>query len=162
MAAGEEKADPATGINEQAPIRSEGEIEIAAPPAVVWHVLSGLERWPEWNPDVKSVSMRGPLSPGSVFRWKAGPGTITSTLLHVEPPRLIAWRGSTLGIKAIHFWWLQPTDGGTLVSTAESYEGLVARLLHGPIQRALDDGLESGLRHLKAESERRATATEQA
>ncbi|HMC07498.1 MAG TPA: SRPBCC family protein [Solirubrobacterales bacterium] len=155
-----EKADPA-GINEQAPIRGEGEIEVAAQPKVVWDVLSGLERWPEWNPDVKSMSVRGPLAPGSVFRWKAGPGTITSTLLRVEPPRLIAWRGNTLGIKAIHFWWLRPRDGNTFVRTAESYDGLVARLLRRPIQRALDDGLDGGLRHLKAEAERRATAAEQ-
>jgi hypothetical protein len=26
------------------------------------------------------MTMEGPLAEGSVFRWKAGPGTITSTL----------------------------------------------------------------------------------
>ncbi len=31
-------------------------------------------------PSVKSVAMQGDLAEGSTFRWKAGPGTITSTI----------------------------------------------------------------------------------
>jgi carbon monoxide dehydrogenase subunit G len=153
---------PPTGIDERAPIRGGGEIEIAAAPEVVWEALTAFERWPRWNPDVKSVSVRGPLAEGTVFRWKAGPGTITSTLLRVEAPRLIAWRGKTMGIKAIHFWWLEPRDGRTFVRTAESYDGLVARLFRGPIQKALDKGLDDGLRYLRAEAERRVGAAGQA
>jgi uncharacterized protein YndB with AHSA1/START domain len=144
-----------TGINEQAPIVGASEIEIAAAPEAVWDVLTAFDRWPSWNPDVKSMTMRGTVAPGSVFRWKAGPGTITSTIRRVEPPRLLAWTGKTLGIRAIHFWWLEPRDGKTFVRTAESYDGLVARLFRGSAQKALDSGLEDGLRHLKAEVERR-------
>jgi hypothetical protein len=62
----------------------------------------------------------------------------------------------TLGIRAIHFWWLEPRDGGTFVRTEESYEGLVARLLRRSLQRALDGARENGLRSLKREVERRA------
>ncbi|MGB2875186.1 MAG: SRPBCC family protein, partial [Gaiellaceae bacterium] len=98
-----------------APVRSSATIPIGAPPEVVWDVLTRLEDWPEWNPDVKSMSFAGPLAPGSEFRWKAGPGTIVSTIEHVEPPRVIRWRGKTMSIKAIHEWHLEPLDGGTLV-----------------------------------------------
>ena len=70
---------------------------------------------------------------------------------------LIAWTGKTLGIKAIHFWWLEPRDGKTFVRTSESYEGLVTHLFRKPIQKALDRGLEDGLRYLKAEAERRTS-----
>jgi uncharacterized protein YndB with AHSA1/START domain len=142
------------GINEGAPIIGRGEIEIAAAPEVVWEVLTGFESWPAWNRDVKSISMQGGVAKGSVFRWKAGPGTITSTIQRVEPPRLIAWTGETLGIKAIHFWRFEPSNGNTFVSTEESYDGLTARALRGPIQKALDKGLANGLRYLKAEAER--------
>jgi Polyketide cyclase / dehydrase and lipid transport len=85
--------------------------------------MAAFERWPSWNRDVKSMTMQGPVAPGSVFRWKAGPGTIESTIQRVEQPRLIAWTGKTLGIKAIHFWHLEPRDGKTFVRTEESYEG---------------------------------------
>ena len=142
-------------INEQAPVVGTGETEIAAPPEVVWDVLTAIDRWPTWNPDVKSMSMPGDLVAGSEFRWKAGPGTITSVLQHVDRPRQIAWTGKTLGIRAIHVYRLEPRGDGTFVSTEESYEGLPARLFRGPVQKTLDAALADGLRHLKAEAERR-------
>jgi hypothetical protein len=42
-----------------APARSRAEVEIAAPPEVVWDVLTRLRDWPEWNPNVKSMSFDG-------------------------------------------------------------------------------------------------------
>jgi uncharacterized protein YndB with AHSA1/START domain len=137
-----------------APVRSKREIEIAAAPEVVWDVLTHFERWPEWNPQVKSMSFDGPLAPGSEFRWKAGPGTITSTLEQVEAPQRVSWLGRTKSIRAIHEWRLEPRDGGTFVETEETYSGLLARLFHGRLQKTLEDGLE----HLKREAERRAAA----
>jgi hypothetical protein len=143
-----------TGTNEQAPVVGASEIEIAAAPEAVWEALTAFERWPSWNQDVKSMSVQGPLAEGLVFRWKAGPATITSTVRLVEPQRRLAWTGKTLGIKAIHFWYLEPRDGKTFVRTEESYEGLVARLLRGSLQKTLDRALADGLRYLKAEAER--------
>jgi hypothetical protein len=141
------------GINAQAPVVGMSEIEIAASPEEVWNVLTAFERWPSWNRDVKSMAVEGPVNPGTVFRWKAGPGTITSTIQRVEPPRLIAWTGKTLGISAIHVWHLEPRDGATQVRTEESYEGLVARLLRGSLQKTLDRALADGLHALKSEVE---------
>jgi uncharacterized protein YndB with AHSA1/START domain len=146
--------EPIAGVNRDAPVVGRDEIEVGAPPELVWRVLTGFEDWPTWNPDVKSVSMQGEFAKGSVFRWKAGPGTIESTIRRVEPPRLIAWTGKTLGIRATHFWWLEPKGEGTLIRTEESFEGVVPRLLRRQSQRALDGGLENTLRHLKAEAER--------
>jgi uncharacterized protein YndB with AHSA1/START domain len=145
-------------IDERAPVTAASEIEIAAPPEVVWNVLTAFERWPEWNRDVKSMSYTGPLAPGSQFRWKAGPGTIVSTLQHVEPPRLISWTGRTMSINAVHVWRLEPRGDGTWVRTEESYAGLLARVFRGPIRKTLEKALREGLQHLKAEAERRAKA----
>lgn len=147
-----------SGIDEHAPVTAAAEIEIEATPDTVWDVLTTIDRWPSWNPAVKSMSMQGPLAPGSVFRWKAGPGTITSTIRRVEPQRLIAWTGKTLGIRAIHVYRLEPRDGRTFVQTEESYSGIVARLLRGSLQKTLDGALADGLRYLKEEAERRARA----
>jgi hypothetical protein len=146
--------DPTGGIHEQAPVVGASELDIHAAPDVVWNVLTDFERWPDWNPDIKSMSAPAAVAAGSEFRWKAGPATITSTIRRVEPPGLIAWTGKTPGIDAIHFWWLEPRDGRTFVRTAESYDGVMARLFRRRLQRALDDALANGLRYLKAEAER--------
>jgi hypothetical protein len=143
------------GVNQQAPVVGACEIEIAAAPEDVWAVLTEFERWPSWNPDVKSVAMDGGVAVRSEFRWKAGPGTITSTIRRVEPPFLVAWTGKTLGIREIHFWWLEARDGSTFVRTEESYDGAVAWLFRRPLQKTLDRALANGLRHLKAEVEGR-------
>jgi hypothetical protein len=108
------------------------------------------------------MTVEGSVTPGTVFRWKAGPGTITSTIRRVEAPRLIAWTGSTLGIQAIHYWYLEPRDGTTLVRTEESYEGLVARLFRGFLQKTLDRALAEGLGYLKSEVEARSGKATQA
>jgi uncharacterized protein YndB with AHSA1/START domain len=146
-------------VNEQAPVVGRGEIEIAAGPEVVWDVLTAIDRWPTWNPQVKSMHVQGGIAEGSQFRWKAGPGTITSTIRRVEAPQLIIWTGKTLSINAVHEYRLEPRDGKTFVRTEESYEGLIARLFRRPLQKTLDEALEEGLRHLKAEAERRTAET---
>jgi uncharacterized protein YndB with AHSA1/START domain len=144
----------------EAPVRSSQEIEIAGPPEIVWDVLTDFEQWPQWNPDVKSMSFAGPVAPGSEFKWKAGPGTIVSTLEAVEPLRRISWRGRTMSIKAMHEWHLEPRAGGTLVQTEETFSGLLARLFRGSLQKTLDKSTSEGLEHLKREAERRAGATQ--
>jgi uncharacterized protein YndB with AHSA1/START domain len=143
-------------VNRSAPVVAEAAAEIAADPETVWDVLTGFEDWPSWNPDASSVSLDGGVEEGSVFRWKAGRATITSTLRRVERPRLVGWTGKTAGIRAVHVWHLEPRDGGTVVRTEESFEGALVRLLRGRLQRNLQSALDDGLVHLKAESERRA------
>jgi hypothetical protein len=139
-----------------APVKGTAEIDIAAPPQAVWDVLTRFDNWPNWNSDVKSMAFEGPLAPGSTFRWKAGPGTILSTLDRVEPPRYISWHGKTLTIDAYHEWWLEPRDGGTHVRTEETFSGLLAKILRGQLQKTLDKSFQAGVECLKRESERRA------
>jgi uncharacterized protein YndB with AHSA1/START domain len=145
-------------IRENAPAVGRAQVQIAAHPDTVWHLLSDLEGWLRWKPNVRSVSLRGPLAPGSKFVWKAGPGTIRSTLREVDPPRRIVWSGATLGIKAIDVFRLEPRDDGTLVAQEESWEGLVVSLFAGRLRRTLQSSIDKGLADLKSEAERRAAA----
>ena len=145
-------------INRNAPATADGELRIDADPETVFEVISGIDRWPSWNPDVKSVRVEGPVQPGTVFRWKAGPSSLTSTLRVVDPPREIAWTGTTMGIKAVHVFRFQASDGGTLARSEESWEGVLPSLLKGYSRRTLDKGIRGVLAHLKTEAERR-TAT---
>jgi uncharacterized protein YndB with AHSA1/START domain len=143
-------------INKNAPVAAAGEIEIAADPEAVWDIMAAIDRWPSWNPDVKWASLDGGLAEGRRFRWRSGPGTITSTIRSVERPWLLAWTGKTFGVNAIHVWRLESRDGSTIVRTEESWEGLVARIFRGPMRKTLETAINAGLRYLKAEAERRS------
>jgi uncharacterized protein YndB with AHSA1/START domain len=134
---------------------SQAEIEVAAPPEVVWEVLSDFEAWPSWNPGIRWASIEGPVAEGTRFRWRAGPSTITSTLERIERLQKIAWSGRTLGIRAVHVWEMKRRDGGTLVRSEESWAGLLPTLLRGRMGRTLKASLDEGLQHLKVEAERR-------
>jgi uncharacterized membrane protein len=144
------------GIDERAPVFGRSEIEIAATPDVVWEILTAVDKWPGWNPDVKSVSVQDSIDEGATFRWKAGAGTITSTIEQLEPPHRILWTGSSLGIRARHLHTLERRNRSTVVRTEESFEGPVARLFGRWLQKTLDTTLRSELRHLRTESERLA------
>lgn len=61
-----------------------------------------------------------------------------------------------MGIRAVHVFRFQASDGGTLARSEESWEGLLASLLKGYSRKTLDKGIRSVLGHLKTEAERRA------
>jgi uncharacterized protein YndB with AHSA1/START domain len=142
-------------INADAPIVGKAEIGIAAPPERVWEVLADIERWPAWNPDVKSAVLSGELAPGSEFRWKAGGVNIRSQLEQVEAPRQIGWTGKTIGLRARHVYRLDPHPQGTRVSSEESYDGWATLLFRNRMEATLKQALDDGLRYLKAEAEPR-------
>ena len=107
------------------------------------------------NPDVAWVRPDGPVAPGMTFRWKSGPGTISSTIRELDPERHLLLVGGTMGIAARHDWRLEPgPDGATTVCTEEAWSGALARLLHSRLQARLDHRIDERLAHLRAEVER--------
>lgn len=97
--------------------------------------MSSIDHWPEWNADVLSASLQGELAPGSKF----------------------IWTGTTLGIKAIHVWRLVENGERVLVKMEESWDGLLPHLLRGPMQKMLKRSIDSGLKQLKVEAERKVS-----
>ena len=93
--------------------------------------LTDFDRWPTWNPDVKSMSVSEAAAPGAGFKWKSGPASITSTIQRVEPPTLIAWTGKTFGASATHVYRLAASDRGTVVQ----HRGVVRRLARTSLTR---------------------------
>ena len=142
-------------IDFNAPVAAASQIEIAADAATVWDVLANVERWPEWNQDVKAVAVDGPIDVGSVFRWKTSAGTITSTFKTLVRPREIGWVGRTLGITARHVWRLEPADGRTIVRTSESFNGILVKVFRIAFQRMLERTLDQGVVKLRAAVEAR-------
>ena len=101
----------------------------------------------------------GPFAVGSRFEWKAGPGAIRSEVVEAERPRSAAWKGRTFGIRAVHIWVFEAAGPGlTRVRSAESWTGLLPRLLPGVLRRAVRRALDEGLPALRAEAERRTAS----
>jgi uncharacterized protein YndB with AHSA1/START domain len=145
-------------IDRDAPATAEGQTQIAAPIETVWAVISDLSAWPTWNTDVRSMTFDGPLAPGSSFRWKSGSASLVSTLQVVEAPREIGWTGKSMGINAVHVFRFEPTDGGTLARSAESFRGFIPSVLKNYSRRLLKRGIDNILGALKSEAERRAAS----
>jgi len=145
-------------INRAAPATAEGQIKIHADPETVFSVIAAIDEWPLWNPEVKEVHLDDAVRPGSVFKWKSGGTSLTSTIQVVDPPHEIGWTGTTFGIKAVHVFRFEPTAGGTLARSEESWEGLLVRLLSSYSRKTIDKAIKSVLSRLKTEAERRAAA----
>jgi hypothetical protein len=116
-------------------------VDIQAPAATVWQVLTDIDRYDDWNPFMPRLS--GRLAPGERLTVTIRPGTRTMTfrptVLEVEDGRLIRWRGR-LGMPGLfdgeHELRLEPTaDGGTRFVQRESFTGLLVRMMPG----VLDD-----------------------
>jgi hypothetical protein len=142
-------------INRAAPATFGSSTHIDAHPEIVYAVIADIAAWPAWNDDVRSVELEGAVEPGTVFRWKSGPSSLTSTLRVVDPPREIAWTGKTMGIDAVHVFRFEASDGGTLARSDESWDGLLARVLKGYSRKSLERAITRVLAALKAEAERR-------
>ena len=143
-------------IDHAAPAVAEGQIQIDAPPEVVFEILSDLSGWPSWNSDVRSISVSGPVQPETRFRWKAGGATMSSRLEVVTPSSEIGWTGKAMGINAVHVFQLEGRNGGTLAKSQESFRGLIPSVLKSYSRKILQRGIDGILSALKIEAERRA------
>lgn len=143
-------------IDREAPAVASSEIEVATGPDVVWDVMADFERWPDWNPEVKSVSVSGPPAEGTTFKWKSSGATLSSTVERAARPELLAWTGRASGMRAIHVWHFEARGDKSYVRTEESLDGWLVRLFRRRVQKVLQTGLDDSVRQLKAEAERRA------
>ncbi len=147
-------------VNSSAPAVSSASAAVNAPAGVVWDVLTDFESWPNWNESVSKTELKGDLTVGTTFVWVANGAKIVSMLEELDYPRRVVWSGRTFGIRAIHVWEFEERDGGTLVRTSESFEGLIVKLLRGMMKRMLSETLQQSVLALKREAEARHGATQ--
>ncbi|WP_223650556.1 SRPBCC family protein [Hymenobacter psoromatis] len=140
--------------NPAAPAQTDQTIRISAPPEKVWQVLSRVNQWAAWQPDISRPHLNGPLQPGTSFDWKTSGLLIHSTLHTVEPNAALGWSGRAFGSFAVHNWTLtaQP-DGSTAVRVKESMEGWLVSLLQPVFQKGLDSSIKRWLARLKQQAE---------
>ena len=140
-------------INEHAPAIAKAEIRVQAPLETVWRIQCDIDRWSEWNPDIQRSKLEGPLSTGSVFRWKSGGAAIVSTLREIEPMRKIAWTGKAIGIRAAHSWSFERQGDSVAVVTRESFDGWLPHIFPRTLRKMLDRSLRTWLQNLKRRAE---------
>jgi hypothetical protein len=115
-------------------------VDIQAPPATVWQILTDTDRHVDWNPFLPRLS--GRLAPGQRLTLTVRPGTRTMsfrpTVLAVEDGALIRWLGR-LGVRGLfdgeHELRLEPIPGGTRFVQRETFTGLLVPMM----PRVLDD-----------------------
>lgn len=140
-------------INQNAPVVQSKEIEINATPEKVWAVMSAIDQWSDWNKNIKNPRTLSELAEGSQFKWKNNGSSITSTIHTLEQNRMMGWTGKNFAAKAIHNWYLTPTEHGTKVSTEESMEGWLMSMMKKKMNEVLVEDMTTWLSQLKAKCE---------
>jgi hypothetical protein len=140
-------------INQRAPLIARQEIFIQATPQAVWKIHTDINSWSQWQPGIASSKIDGPLIARTEFQWKPGGMTINSTIDVVEPNERIGWTGTAIGTQAMHIWTLKPHQDGTLLTTEESMDGWLTRVLKVMMPRFLEESLDTWLQSLKKRAE---------
>lgn len=140
-------------INENASVKSKNQIEIDAPLATVWDVLTDINNWANWQKAVSETIVDGEIKEGTRFNWKAGGLSFKSRIHTVNSMSMFGWTGTTFGASAIHNWTFKEMDNKTIVKVEESLQGVFPRLFRGYFQKNLDAGVRTNLEELKTASE---------
>lgn len=113
------------------------ELQLDAPPDVVWAVLMDTARYAEWNPRLRRVD--GTLAPGAVVTlhyvqdrpWM--PARFVVDVDVCEPQRELRWSGPKNAarglLRASHWFALEPHVGGTRFVHGERFDGALAGAL---------------------------------
>ena len=139
----------------------ETEIEIRAPLAHAWKILTDFSRYGEWNPLI--VRATGPLVPGSRIAVSVSlPGReamiFRPTLVVLEEEKELRWRGS-LAVPGLfsgeHAFIVTERDGGILQFVhREHFRGLLVPLLSRRWFERVRHGFEGMNEALKARAEK--------
>jgi hypothetical protein len=118
------------------------EIDIDAPPKVVWNHLTDFDRYPQWNPFIKEIS--GDVSAGSELSVTMQlPGKdamqFSPRLLVVKENEELRWLGRVLIPNLFdgeHYFIIQATpEGGTHLIQGEFFRGILALLLWSSLEQ---------------------------
>lgn len=133
----------------------ESTIAIGAPASLVWQILSAIDRYGEWNPQIPKAS--GKAEEGTTIQMTlALPGrpsmNVSANVEEATPDRLLTWRGNVgapwLFSGFRKFEIVPSEDGKVLVTHIEDIGGLLSPvfglLMGGPVrksQKAVNEAL---------------------
>lgn len=141
-------------------------IDIDAPPAKVWALVSDFQLMPQWSPQCRWMKQFGPLRPGTrtlnMNRRNRLFWPTTSTVVEVVPEKRLAFRVDLN--RTVWVYELEPQGEGTrLTETRHAENGVsavssltVKAFMGGntEFERELLDGMNASLAKIKAAAEK--------
>lgn len=141
-------------------------VDINAPVAKVWELISDLRRMPEWSPQCRWMKPFGPLRQGTrtlnLNRRKRMFWPTTCTVVEIVPDRKLAFRVDTNN--TIWSYELEPAGEGTRVIESRhaengvtAFSNLSVKALFGGtdnFEHELLDGMNASLARIKAAAEK--------
>jgi hypothetical protein len=136
-------------------------VEIDAPPAAVWEVLTDFPAYGEWNPFIRSIE--GTANEGGRLTVRLEPPdgkgmTITPTVLTAEPERELRWKGRLLvpGLfDGEHSFRIEPLDGQrSRFVHGERFTGILVGFVKGVLGKT-----EAGFEQMNAALKQRVEAS---
>ena len=134
---------------------NERSVETAASPQAAWQIWSDPTTWPEWNPDVQSMTLDGPFAPGTTGTMKTKQGTRAVHLTEVVPGK--SFRLETTVIPLTRFAFecqvLPGSAGKTTLSQAIVVGGPLGGLVGGMMGKQIADTFPALLQGLARKAE---------
>ena len=112
------------------PIYALNDIDVSAPPEIVWRLLVDAEKWSSYFPPEAQVRLpdgQQELVLGTKFRRVTLGHPMTPVVTECVPGRRLSWSttvdGDETGSTAYHGWVITPTDLGCHVLSEETQQG---------------------------------------
>jgi hypothetical protein len=129
--------------------------DVDAPAGRVWEVLTALDRYPEWNPQIPRIT--GTVAPGERIAMQLAlpgqrPMNLTATIEEAKPDVLLTWRGHVFTprlFEGYRRFEIEPVTGRARVTHVEDVHGVLAPLFGlalGSRVQASHDALNAALK----------------
>lgn len=137
--------------------------EINAPARRVWQILTALDRYPEWNPQIPRAS--GTIKEGATVNLRLTlsdrpPMDVSATIERAQPDALLTWRGHVVApwlFSGYRKFEIEPLDNDHVrVTHVEDIRGLLApifSLVMGSATEKSQHALNEALRFRAEQSE---------
>jgi hypothetical protein len=134
---------------------NERSVETTASPQAAWKIWSDTNSWPEWNPDVQSMTLNGPFAAGTTGTMKTKQGTRAIQLTEVVPGT--SFRLETTVIPLTRFAFACKVSAGpagkTTLSQAIRVGGPLGGLVGGMMGKQIADTFPALLQGLARKAE---------
>ena len=143
-------------------MKSEYLIHIAAPPELVWQVVTDIDNWPQWTPTVDAAKRLddGPFAVGSQALMKQpGLPEATWTVTELTDGARFIWESRLYGVQVAATHEVAPADGGCHSQLYFETKGIAGFLVSPLISRAIGQAIARENNGLKAYCEAKSGAT---